>query len=330
MKKIFLMLALSVSLFTLTGCNKFNDKDAISKLKTDNKKTTSYIITADMEIMSNEEKYTYDVSVNYKEGPLYKVILTNKNNSHTQIILKNKDGVYVITPSLNKSFKFQSMWPNNSSQSYIPEIILKDILSDNNRVFKCDKELCDFTTKVNYPNNKNLSYQKITYDKNMALKKVIVFDKDGNAQITVKIKTFEKNKDINDELFLLSSNVKESAKEEVTSKLESAIYPMYLPVGSTFQKEEIVNNDSKERIILTFTGEKSFILVEELSNVSKEFEVASADGELVFYENILGTLTDTSINWTSNGKDYYLIGQNLSKEELLKVASSTYLAGSTK
>ncbi|MEG1306183.1 MAG: outer membrane lipoprotein carrier protein LolA, partial [Bacilli bacterium] len=95
MKKIFLMLALSVSLFTLTGCNKFNDKDAISKLKTDNKKTTSYIITADMEIMSNEEKYTYDVSVNYKEGPLYKVILTNKNNSHTQIILKNKDGVYV-------------------------------------------------------------------------------------------------------------------------------------------------------------------------------------------------------------------------------------------
>jgi len=37
-----------------------------------------------------------------------RVSLKNKTNNHEQIILKNSDGVYVLTPSLNKSFKFQS------------------------------------------------------------------------------------------------------------------------------------------------------------------------------------------------------------------------------
>ncbi len=46
------------------------------------------------------------------------------------MILKNDDGVYVLTPALNKSFKFQSEWPENSSQAYLFESLVKDITED--------------------------------------------------------------------------------------------------------------------------------------------------------------------------------------------------------
>ena len=105
---------------------------------------------------------------------------------------------------------------------------------------------------------------------------------------------------------------------------------MYLPTGTTFKGEETVKTDDSERVILSFTGDKSFIMIEEVSKVPGEFEVSNTDGELVFYENILGSLTDTSLNWTANGKDYYIIAENLSNEELLKVASSTGTVSLTK
>ena len=39
--------------------------------------------------------------------------------------------VYVVTPSLNKSFKFQSEWPSNSSQSYLLNPLLNDVKTDS-------------------------------------------------------------------------------------------------------------------------------------------------------------------------------------------------------
>ena len=37
----------------------------------------------------------------------------------SQIILRNEEGVFVLTPALNKSFRFQSDWPQNSSRLFI-------------------------------------------------------------------------------------------------------------------------------------------------------------------------------------------------------------------
>ena len=88
-----------------------------------------------MEILSNEELYRYDVKVDYLKPDYYKASLINKDTNHEQIILKNKSGVYVITPSLNKSFKFQSDWPFNSSQAYILDSLLKDLKNDSDVQF---------------------------------------------------------------------------------------------------------------------------------------------------------------------------------------------------
>ena len=300
--------------------------------------TDTYTLNADMDIVSNEEVYHYKVTVDYMKGDYYKVDLTNKDNEHKQIILKNEKGVFVVTPDLNKSFKFQSQWPNNSSQSYILSSLLKDLRNDENVKFEETEDNYILTSTVNYPNNSSLVSQKITFDKDVKVQKVEVFNENENANITLKVIDIKYNTNFDEKHFEIDSIIKYDTKtDEVTnkqdenvSKLDEIIYPMYLPTGTTFKGEETVKTDDSERVILSFTGDKSFIMIEEVSKVPGEFEVSNTDGELVFYENILGSLTDTSLNWTANGKDYYIIAENLSNEELLKVASSTGTVSLTK
>ena len=96
----------------------------------------NYQITATLEITRNEEIFSYDVVSTYQKNDYFKVQLTNKQNNHEQIILKNDEGVYVVTPSLNKSFKFQSDWPYNNSQVYLLDSILNDINNDSEKTFE--------------------------------------------------------------------------------------------------------------------------------------------------------------------------------------------------
>lgn len=236
----------------------------------------------------------------------------------------------VVTPSLNKSFKFQSEWPNNSSQAYILESILNDLKNDSNVVFEETDSNYIITSSVNYPNNSSLVSQKVTFNKDMLPEKVEVFNQDGIVNITIKIIDINFKPEFNEEYFNIEYNVNDECCEKSSGVLDEIIYPMYLPSGTTFKSEETVKTDEVERVILTFTGEKSFIMIEEVSNIPNEFEITSTSGELVVYEHILGSLTDTSLNWTMNGKDYYIIGENLTNEELLKVASSTSTVSLTK
>ena len=307
-----------------------DSKSLTNKYKSIIEKNDKYTLTGVMDIVSNEEVYHYDVVVDYMNGDYYKASLKNKDTNHEQIILKNKAGVYVITPSLNKSFKFQSDWPNNSSQAYILATLLKDMENDSNLLHEEKDESYIITSTVIYPNNTMLLNQKITFDHDMMPNKVQVFDKNGTECITFKISKIDFNSDIKEEDFEIENYGNEEVAEETQATLGEVVYPMYLPIGTKFKSEETVKTDNEERVILTFTGDKSFILIEEVSNRPKEFEVTTTSGELVFYENVLGTLGESSLNWTMDGKDYYIIGTNLTNEELLKVASSTSVVSLTK
>ena len=303
--------------------------DVISKYKKILSEEDKYSVTGKMDIVSNEELYHYDVKVDYMKGDYYRASLTNSNSNHEQIILKNKSGVYVITPSLNKSFKFQSDWPFNSSQAYILSSILKDLENDSNVLLEEKEDNYILSSTVNYPNNPSLVSQKVTFNKDMLPLSTKVFDKNGLECISFKITNIDFDVDLNEEYFEID-NIDVSEEVKQTSSIDEVVYPMYLPVGTKFKSEETVKTDDAERVILTFSGDKSFILIEEASKNPKDFEVTTTSGELVFYENVLGTLGESSLNWSMDGKDYYIIGSNLTNEEILKVASSTSVVSLTK
>ena len=323
MKKLLFILLCSI---LVVGCGKVDSEKALKEFETKVANSDNYTLTGTMEIINNEDVYNYEVNVSYLKGDYYKVNLVNTNNNHEQVILKNDEGVYVITPSLNKSFKFQSDWPNNSSQTYILDSLLSDLKNDANRELLEEGDKLILKSSVNYPNNSNLVSQTVTFNKEMDLEKVEVFNDAGVAQITLVVTELNLKANNTKEIFNLSNIIQESdvdTETETTGTIENIIYPMYVPTGTTYSSEEKITNESSERVILTYTGEKPFIMIEETAQVPDETEIAAVNGELVTYGNIVGVMTDTSLNWTSNGMEYYIVSSNMNAEELLQIAAST-------
>ena len=58
--------------------------------------------------------------------------------------------------------------------------------------------------------------------------------------------------------------------------------------------------------------------------VEDEFTIIPTFGEPYQLMDTLGVMTDTSLSWTSNGIEYYLISEVMSKDELIEVAQSIY------
>ncbi len=379
MKKI-IVLAIGLMLF-VTGCGSKSEEDLIAKFEKNVSNSKSYTLKGNMEILSNEETFTYSIEANYLQDDFYKVTLVNQTNNHEQIILKNNDGVYVVTRALNKSFKFQSEWPSNSSQSYILSSLVKDIKSDENKVLEEQDKNYVIKTAVNYPNNSSLTYQKIYFDKDMNLEKVEVYDKEDIVNIKVVFSSIDLKSGLKEEDFLLedlidmnaetkedstnnenknnnqedntsNNNETNSATEENTTNetsnntttnenenideeceneecdtkssniLDSIIYPLYIPSETYLSNSEEIDTDEGNRMILTFAGDKNFVLIEEVASVASDFEIIPVYGDPIMLSDTIAAKSANSMYWTSDNVSYYLTSNDLSTEEMVTIAES--------
>jgi len=324
MKKLFIFLGV---LLLVCGCGKYDDKDLIKELSKKVEDSNSYHLSGTLEIYRNEEKYTYTVDSSYKKGDLFKVNLTNQNNNHEQVILKNKEGVYVITPSLNKSFKFQSDWPYNNSQIYLLQPIITDLNNDSERKFEKTNDGYTITSKVNYSSERDFNTQKIYIDKDKNITKVEVLDSDNNVKMCLTVIDIDYKAKFEDNYFDASNYIKqteETPKEETndktTSKIEDIVYPMYVPVDTELSAQDIVETTNGERVILSFTGESAFTVVQETLNDTDTTNYVYGDPYLIL--DTVGSITDYSVSWISNGVEYSVMSDNMEIDELLTVAQS--------
>lgn len=387
MKKLFLFVTL-VAALCLTGCGSLSDKEIKDNFIKDIESLKSYYMEGSLKLINNDDSYEYDVEVSYQKDDNYKVSLNNKGNNYEQIILKNKEGVYVITPSLNKSFKFQSDWPDNNSQSYLLGSVANDLKKDNEYKFTQKDSDYIYTVKTNYPNNPKYTKQNIILDKNYNLKKVEVQDDKNISYIEFTVKTIDKKANFNESEFSLeeltkdfsknSTNEEQTRKENSnneeseqaenrnqeeqtteqtneeaktdnetqsedrdetktndetsqnsqteetneTSKVDDKVFPLYLPSNTKLSDKEVIATESGERVIMTFAGDNPFILVQETVKPSKNLEIIPTYGEPYMLIDTVGSLTDTSYTWTSNGVEYYIVSDQMDKNELLEVAKS--------
>ena len=397
MKKLFLAVALITAL-CLTGCGSLKDKEIKDNFIKDVEGLKAYYMEGTLRLTNNDDTYEYDVEVSFKKDDKYKVSLKNKSNDYEQIILKNDEGVYVITPSLNKSFKFQSDWPNNNSQSYLLDSVAKDLKDDSAYKFTQKDKDYIFTTKTNYPNNPKYVKQNITLDKNQKLKKVEVQDEQGRTYIEFNVSKIDNKAKFDDNQFNLDEltknfapaqdNQKNQTKNQnqnnsfsnsvqnnntentnanldeqsntsekpstdqntnsdnqttnqeqknnqtnsndnsqnnntsTTSKIDENVFPLYLPTNTSLSDKEVIETSSGQRVIMTFSGDNPFVLVEETIKPSENLEIIPTYGEPFMLIDTVGSLTDTSYTWTSNGVEYYIVSDQMNKHELLEVAKS--------
>ena len=322
MKNFFLSLLL-FSCFLVTGCFGTKKGDLIEDFTNRVEKAKAYHIDGELEIVNNEESYLYDVDVSYKDDDYFRVSLKNKTNDHEQIILKNDSGVYVLTPSLNKSFKFQSDWPYNNSQSYLLQTLIKDIENDETRTVEVNEDSTIITTTVNYSNNKSLVNQKMYFDKNNNLKKVEVLNNNGVVKIRMIFNDIDYKASYDDNYFELDANMKVSGNTMNTmSEIEDIIYPMYMPENTYLTSEDVISLDNGERVILTFSGDSPFMIIQETVSIDESNSTIPVYGEIEWTGDTLGVMTDNTINWISNGIEYYAVSDVLESSELLEIVNS--------
>ncbi len=386
--KKFLSLCGMILLLT-TGCGKMEVADVVKEFTNHVENAKSYVLKGTMEIYSEEDTFTYSVEANFLKDNFYKVQLVNQTNNHEQVILRNGDGVYVITPSLNKSFKFQSEWPDNSSQSYLLKAIVNDLAKDSEVTMEEVDSKYVVKSKVNYPNNTDLVYQKIFLDKDMNLSRVEVYNNNDVVKIKVNVSSVDLKASLKEDDFKLEDYVNQNAnstnssdmnqqkpnsntsnnegnsstgdtsncvgsncqqeeetcdpkkencdsktprdctgddckpsKDKTTGVLEDIVYPLYIPSNTYLSGKDKVNTDVGERVILTFGGDKNFVLVEEVAQASKEFDIRRVYGDPLMLNVTFSAISENSLYWTSNNVSYYLAGNDLSNEEILNIAKN--------
>jgi len=320
---------LLVCVFFLIGCGKNNKEDIVKKFTKKIENVNSYSLRGVLEIINNENSYLYDVNVTYLKENNFKVSLKNQINNHEQIILRNSDGVYVLTPSLNKSFKFQSEWPYNNSQSYLLQNLLNDIKNDPDFVFETVDDYYVITTKINYSNNKELVKQKIYFDKDADVYKVEVYDQNDLVKLKMDISDIKYDEQIDENYFKLENNMSVSSElgidVSLVSKIDDVIYPMYIPQNTYLSTQDKVSVENGERVILTFSGDYPFMLIQETVDMENN-DVVNVYGEPFQLADSIGILDETSITWINDGVEYYLVSNSLSQDELVSVANSLTVA----
>ncbi|WP_206105526.1 LolA family protein [Paenibacillus thalictri] len=208
MRRITWVVAIVMCLaVVLAGCGKKDSTSVVKDLDKVMNKLDSYHGTGKMVLHTGLEPQEYGVEVSYQAPHYYRISLTNEKKDITQIVLRNDDGVFVLTPHLNKSFRFQSDWPENQGQVYLFQSLAQSILMDNERQFTADKDAYVFDVQANYQNG-SLARQKVWLNKkSLAPQHVEVSDANSNVMVIVDFKDFQFGKKFEKDSFDMQRNM---------------------------------------------------------------------------------------------------------------------------
>ena len=306
MKKIYLIISIIVILVAGFLFYRMKGNSLKSTLE-EAKKVNNYQLVCDMEMSQNDELKSYEVKVEYLKN--------DKSLNQAQIIIRNKKGVYVLTPTLNQMFKFQSNWPENSPKPYIYSYLIQ--LLDENKVKKIEKGY-QIEAKVSYPNDPRIVKQQIIFDKKLKPLIVLCLDKDEGEVISVKVNEFKTNVKFDQKHFNQNQALKESKNNDRVSSQLDVLYPVAL-LGSKLESETVSTIEGDKNHILKFIGDKNFTMVESLAGdqmiqIEKEEVVDLVDG-FAYYQP--GKLT-----MIHQGVLCSLYSRDLTKEEMVSVMTS--------
>ncbi|MCR8844086.1 hypothetical protein NQ117_10350 [Paenibacillus sp. SC116] len=215
-----LAIVLSCALF-LAGCGQKDATSVVKDLDQKMSKLESYAGIGTMTLYSGQQPLEYQVEVWYQNPSYYRIELKNAKKDVTQIVLRNDEGVFVLTPSLKKSFRFQSDWPDNQGQVYLYQTLIHSILADKAPQFTTEGDSFVFEVAANYQTD-SLVRQKIWLDQqSYAPKQVQVTDAESRVVVEMKFKQFDFSKKFEKDAFDMQRNMTASANIDPQPQAET-------------------------------------------------------------------------------------------------------------
>lgn len=285
-----------------------------------------YHMKGTMEMLSGEDVKQYDLDLAWQkmEGEEnYRVSLFDKDISQEQIILKNKEGVFVLTPSLNQAFKFKGDWPTDSPKPYLFQSMLSWM--DNGCQNKKTSDGYFMSCEIEYPNSPQLVKQEMMFDKDMKPMWVKVYNQDGIEEVKIQFNDVDFAPQFETVYFDVNDNLKNSKATAVSKEIELPLYPVYV-YDARLTNTSLATVGNEERHILEFTGEKSFTIVQVERQKSDEPVLMQVSGELVDSLAMFGSYDGSCLTLYSNDVEFSIYSEDLSVDEMLSVASSMQVA----
>ena len=126
------------------------------------------------------------VTVDFKQDEIdnFRISMIDKDINQEQILLRNKDGVYVLTPVLNQVYTFKGDYPLNSPKPYLYHSYVEAIKGKYDVINNADGYTVTFDT--NYDNEPNWSKQEIKFSKDLKPVWSYIYDNENNIKINIK------------------------------------------------------------------------------------------------------------------------------------------------
>ena len=283
----------------------------------------SYLLEGVMEVAEGEDTKSYDVSVKYlkqDDQDYFRVAMKDSGMNQEQEIIRNAEGVFVVTPTLNQIFKFQGNWPSNSLKPYLLQS-MREIAADESAQIEQTEEGYQISAGVTYPNNRNFTQQEMVFSDDLKIKSVQIFDDDHVLQMKMLFSKVDYEPGLTAEDFQVPQQLeKETAAEPITDE-DLPLMPMET-FGAVLSNSSVVENDGKVQYVLEYTGEKNFTIVEEVAESEETTQTIIMSGSLVDGLNMVGRYDGNHMTSVINSVRYTIYSDALSEEEMSAVLQS--------
>ena len=277
----------------------------------------SYLLEGVMEVAEGEDTKSYDVSVKYlkqDDQDYFRVAMKDSGMDQEQEIIRNAEGVFVVTPTLNQIFKFQGNWPSNSLKPYLLQS-MREIAADESAQIEQTEEGYQISAGVNYPNNRNFTQQEMVFSDDLKIKSVQIFDDDHVLQMKMLFSKVDYEPGLTAEDFQVPQQLeKETAAEPITDE-DLPLMPMET-FGAVLSNSSVVENDGKVQYVLEYTGEKNFTIVEEVAESEETTQTIIMSGSLVDGLNMVGRYDGNHMTSVINSVRYTIYSDDVSEEEV--------------
>lgn len=254
MKKILLIVfALFMSLGIFVSCNitSSEPKDVFSSYL-DN--LEEYSLKGEMTLYKDSNEVKSNVSVDYLKPSYYKVTFS-RNNGNEQVLLKNQDGVYVLTPSLNKEFKFNSEWPDNELHVYLVNLLWNKVKESNNTTYSEKNNKITVTSIISTP--KYTKIEIVYSSKDKKLESVSLYN-DTKKLVMLDVSEFNTSPNLTTNMFnpSLIMNEKTITNDTVNEAKFS------ISVASVFDDTKLTSSKLTDaETILCYSGVKNYTII---------------------------------------------------------------------
>ena len=307
--------------------NKVNNVEQSAQQTLEN--LNGYYMEATMEFYKGEDTKAYNVKVSYlkQDGDLFKVSMFDKTCEQEQIIIKNKDGVYVLTPALNQVYKFKGDWPLNGHKPYLYQSMV-DTIQGTCDISKLDDGYLIVSTPK-YENMPSWARQEMKLTKEYKPVWVHIYDNNNDVAVKISFTKVDFNPTFSEDYFIVENNMvtaRENLSESTSNSIyELPLYPVNSDVDSTLKEVSNITINGSTSVMLTYSGNDSFTIIENLVTSYDSLTEIEVNGTIADIYGVVGYyVSNENINklyFTYNGVAYQIWSDSADVATLIEVAS---------